>query len=131
MPKPVLDAVSVCAADIERAIEFYKLLGFDFDGGFRMDDHVEPVRCDGEPRLMIDSAALIEQLTGEPPRAPNHSVIAMLCESPAEVDAYVAKIEAAGFEVKAQPMDAFWGQRYATVMDADGYRVDLFAELNA
>jgi uncharacterized glyoxalase superfamily protein PhnB len=131
MPKPVLDAVAVSAVNIDRAIEFYTLLGFDFEGGFKMDDHVEPVRRVGEPRLMIDSAALMEKLTGEAPRAPNHSIFAMLCETPAEVDAYTAKIETAGFEIKTQPWDAFWGQRYATVSDADGYRIDLFAELDA
>jgi uncharacterized glyoxalase superfamily protein PhnB len=26
-------------------------------------------------------------------------------------------------------MDAFWGQRYATVLDPDGNSVDLFASL--
>ena len=29
-----------------------------------------------------------------------------------------------------EPMDAFWGQRYATVLDPDGNSVDLFAELS-
>jgi uncharacterized glyoxalase superfamily protein PhnB len=27
------------------------------------------------------------------------------------------------------PWDAFWGQRYATVLDPDGNSVDLFAAL--
>ncbi|WP_417270339.1 VOC family protein [Celeribacter sp.] len=131
MGKPVLDAVAVSAADMERAKTFYALLGFDFEGegAFHSDDHIEPVRGVGEPRLMIDSAALMEKLTGEEPRAPNHSAFAMLCDSPAQVDALAAKVEAAGFTVLVAPWDAFWGQRYATVADADGYRVDLFAPL--
>lgn len=129
MPKPILDAVAVSAHDMSRAKMFYTLLGFEFDGGFESEDHVEPVRRAGEPRLMIDRATLMEKLIGEMPRAPNHSVFAMLCDSPAEVDAYTAKIKAAGFAVLTEPWDAFWGQRYATVADADGYRVDLFAPL--
>lgn len=129
MPKPILDAVAVSTSDMDRAKAFYALLGFDFVGGFESDDHVEPVRRAGEPRLMIDSAALMEKLTGEPPRAPNHSIFAMLCDSPAEVDAYAANIKEAGFAVLTEPWDAFWGQRYATVADADGYRIDLFAAL--
>lgn len=129
MPKPILDAVAVSTSDMDRAKAFYALLGFDFVGGFESDDHVEPVRRAGEPRLMIDSAALMEKLTGEPPRAPNHSIFAMLCDSPAEVDAYTANIKEAGFAVLTEPWDAFWGQRYATVADADGYRIDLFAAL--
>ncbi|WP_252729752.1 VOC family protein [Pacificibacter marinus] len=129
MPKPILDAVAVSATDMTRAKTFYTLLGFEFDGGFVSDDHIEPIRRSGEPRLMIDSAALMEKLNGEAPRAPNHSVFAMLCDSPAEVDACVAQIKAAGFAVLTAPWDAFWGQRYATVADADGYRIDLFAPL--
>jgi catechol 2,3-dioxygenase-like lactoylglutathione lyase family enzyme len=129
MPKPTLDAVAVSAKDMNRAKAFYALLGFDFDGGFVSEDHIEPVRRAGEPRLMIDSAALMEKLNGAAPRAPNHSIFAMLCDSPAEVDACVAQIKAAGFEVLTAPWDAFWGQRYATVVDDDGYRIDLFAPL--
>jgi uncharacterized glyoxalase superfamily protein PhnB len=29
------------------------------------------------------------------------------------------------------PFDAFWGQRYATVLDPDGNTVDLFAPLGS
>jgi uncharacterized glyoxalase superfamily protein PhnB len=130
MPKPILDAVAVSAVDIERAKVFYTMLGFEFEGGFDSADHVEPVRRTGEPRLMIDSAALMEKLTGQVPHAPNHSIFAMLCDTPVEVDAYVRKIKDAGFAVLTEPWDAFWGQRYATVADADGYRIDLFAPLN-
>jgi predicted enzyme related to lactoylglutathione lyase len=129
MPNPILDAVAVSAENMDRAKAFYALLGFEFEGGFDSADHIEPVRRAGEPRLMIDSAALMEKLTGEAPRAPNHSIFAMLCDSPAEVDACVAQIKAAGFAVLTEPWDAFWGQRYATVVDADGYRIDLFAPL--
>ncbi len=129
MGKPVLDAVAVTATDMERAMAFYTLLGFDFEGGFVTEDHVEPVRAPGEPRLMIDHASLMEKLTGEAPRAPNHSCFALLCDNPAEVDAIAKMVEEAGFAVLTQPWDAFWGQRYATVADPDGYRVDLFAPL--
>lgn len=129
MATPVLDAVAVTAKDMERAQAFYALLGFDFEGGFQSDDHVEPVRRPGEPRLMIDSAALMEKLTGEAPHPPNHSAFALLCDSPAEVDAMAKTVQEAGFMVLVQPWDAFWGQRYATVADPDGYRVDLFAPL--
>ena len=131
MPRPTIDAVAVSATDMERSIAFYALLGFDFDGegAFISDEHVEPVRAAGEPRLMIDAAALMEKLTGERPHAPNHSVFAMLCDRPAEVDRVARDVAAQGHEVITAPWDAFWGQRYATVADPDGYRIDLFAAL--
>ena len=35
----------------------------------------------------------------------------------------------AGFEGKAEPWDAFWGQRFAYLRDPDGNTVALFAPL--
>ena len=35
----------------------------------------------------------------------------------------------AGHASKTAPRDAFWGQRYAQVIDPDGNVVDLFARL--
>ena len=131
MPKPVLDAVAVSSTDIDRTKAFYTLLGFDFEGegAFIMEEHVEPVRRAGEPRLMIDSAQMMENLMGEAPRPPNHSIFAMLCATPQEVDKMATVLKLAGHKFKVEPWDAFWGQRYATVFDPDGYMIDLFAEL--
>jgi uncharacterized glyoxalase superfamily protein PhnB len=39
-------------------------------------------------------------------------------------------LTAAGHHGKTAPWDAFWGQRYATVLDPDGNQVDLFAPLS-
>jgi uncharacterized glyoxalase superfamily protein PhnB len=55
--------------------------------------------------------------------------LAFLCDNPAEVDTLHAKITAAGFASHKEPWDAFWGQRYAQVVDPDGNLVDLFAPL--
>jgi uncharacterized glyoxalase superfamily protein PhnB len=55
--------------------------------------------------------------------------LAFLCESPSEVDATYERVVAAGYRGKKQPFDAYWGQRYATVLDPDGNGVDLFARL--
>ena len=38
---------------------------------------------------------------------------------------------AAGHRSHRAPWDAFWGQRYATVLDPDGNAVDLFAALGS
>jgi uncharacterized glyoxalase superfamily protein PhnB len=57
--------------------------------------------------------------------------LAFLAESPAEVDAVHARLTAAGYVSRKDPYDAFWGQRYATLMDPDGNPVDVFAPLAA
>jgi uncharacterized glyoxalase superfamily protein PhnB len=55
--------------------------------------------------------------------------LAVSCVSPAEVDRRHAELSALGAGSHLAPFDAFWGQRYATVLDPDGVRVDLYAAL--
>ncbi|MCF2904613.1 VOC family protein [Octadecabacter sp. CECT 8868] len=124
-----LDAVAVSTTDMAKTVAFYELLGFEFPEWGAEDQHVEPITKQGDVRLMIDTAALMEQLTGHAPVPPNHSSFAMLCDTPAEVDKAAAALKAAGHTLTVEPWDAFWGQRYATVKDPDGYQIDLFAEL--
>ena len=50
-------------------------------------------------------------------------------EEDGDVDATHARVVAAGFRSKKEPYDAFWGQRYAQVIDPDDNAVDLFAPL--
>lgn len=126
---PILDAVAVSSTDMPKTVAFYTLIGFEFAPLKGDEKHVEPITKDGDVRLMIDTADLMEQLTGERPTPPNHASFAMLCETPAEVDAIAAALADAGHTLTVEPWDAFWGQRYATVKDPDGYQIDLFAAL--
>ena len=129
MPRPVIDAVAVSTSNMQRTLAFYRCLGFAFPEVGDSDDHIEAETAPGGVRLMIDTAELMTKLTGAAPRPSNHSVFALLFESPAKVDAAAKAVADAGFTVSTAPWDAFWGQRYATVADPDGYRVDLFAPL--
>src|SRR4051794_16825948 len=121
-------AVAVSATDLSRAAAFYQLLGFAFPPIEAGTLHLESA---GGGRLMIDAAALLAELNGGPPRPGNPSGFALLFASPAEVDEAAGRVAAAGHTVVHQPFDAPWGQRYATVADPDGYRVDLFCPLPA
>ncbi len=49
----------------------------------------------------------------------------------AEVDEAWQDLTAAGYRGYLQPWDAFWGKRYAVVLDPDGRPVDLFATLGS
>jgi predicted enzyme related to lactoylglutathione lyase len=119
-------AVAVSATDLTRSTAFYELLGFSFPPIEEGTMHVE---SPGSVRLMIDTAGMLEELNGEPPRPGTASGFALLAGTPAEVDEAVGRVAAAGHTVVHQPFDAPWGQRYATVADPDGYRVDLFCPL--
>jgi catechol 2,3-dioxygenase-like lactoylglutathione lyase family enzyme len=121
-------AVAVSATDLRQARAFYELLGFRFPETASDDPHLE-AEDDSGVRLMIDSVSLLTDLYGEPPRPGSVAGFAMLLGAPAAVDETVSRVRAAGHAVVKEPYDAPWGQRYATVADPDGYRVDLFCPL--
>jgi len=119
--------VGVSATDLRRTVAFYELLGFTFPPFDAAEDHVESTG--GGARLMIDSAELLTGLLGESPRPGNTAAFAVRCPGPEQVDEAVDRVSAAGHLIVAPAFDAPWGQRYATVADPDGYRVDLYASL--
>jgi catechol 2,3-dioxygenase-like lactoylglutathione lyase family enzyme len=124
---PALNAIGIVSKDLGASVRFYRLLGVAFpdpDG-----DHVEATLPNGV-RLMLDALALIKSLDTDWTEPKGHRmVLAFECASPAEVDATHAKLTAAGHRSKTAPWDAFWGQRYAQVLDPDDNVVDLFAAL--
>jgi predicted enzyme related to lactoylglutathione lyase len=122
-----ISAVGVSATDLGRAVAFYSLLGFSFPPFAEGEDHVESTNRGA--RLMIDTAGLLTGLLGEPPRPGNTAAFAVRCATPSQVDGLVTRVSAAGHAVVTAPWDAPWQQRYATVADPDGYRVDLYAPL--
>ena len=124
---PKLDAIGIVSKDLRASVAFYRLLGLAFpDEGA---DHLEATTATGL-RVMLDDLKLIKTLNKDWTEPKGHRMnLAFACASPAEVDSLHAKITAAGHASKTAPWDAFWGQRYAQVVDPDGNVVDLFAAL--
>ena len=123
---PNLDAIGIVSADLARTRAFYGLLGVEIAEG---DDHVEATFPSGL-RLMFDTEDVVRSFRPEWQRATGNIVgLAFLCASAAEVDEAYARVVAAGFHGEKEPWDAFWGQRYAQLLDPDGTPVDLFAWL--
>ena len=120
------DAIGIVSADCEKAVRFYKLLGVELvrAGGH---EHFEAKTPSGI-RLLLDSVSLIQTFEPDCEKVRRSGV--SLCfkqESPEKVDEVYAAITNAGFEGKKAPWDAFWGQRYACILDPDGNQIDLFA----
>ena len=122
------DAVGIIAEHPEKSVAFYALLGVKLAkaGGA---EHYEAATPSGV-RIMLDSVALIRSFDPEWQK-PNGSGVVMCFKqaSAADVDRVYASIVAAGHRGKKAPWDAFWGQRYACVLDPDGNQIDLFAQL--
>ena len=123
---PQLNAIGIVASDLARSIRFYRLLGLDVpetpDEG-----HIDAFLPNGV-RLMLDTEETVRSFDAEWTRATGNQLgLAFECSGPGEVDEVYARVTGAGFHGEREPFDAFWGQRYATVLDPDGVPVDLYA----
>lgn len=127
---PYFDAIGIVASDMTASVGFYRLLGLPFPEGAEAEGHVEAV-LPGGARLMLDTEELVRSFdpTFQAPPSAGRIGLAFLCEDPDEVDRVYDSVLDAGYAGERPPWDAFWGQRYATVLDPDGNSVDLFAPL--
>jgi len=122
--------VGLITADMPAALAFYRKLGLDIPAGADSEGHVEVTLPNGL-RLAWDSEDEIKKFDTkwQQPSAPGRINFAFECGSPAEVDKAYEEVVAAGHKGHREPWDAFWGQRYASVLDPDGNSIDLYAPL--
>ncbi|STO07019.1 MULTISPECIES: VOC family protein [Exiguobacterium] len=121
-----LDMVGIVVEDMKRALDFYRLLGLAIPEAMDGEAHVEV--DDGGVRLAFDTVEVAESVYGEWKQATGHRVeLAFLCDSRDELDARYEAIVGHGYASHREPWDAFWGQRYAIVIDPDGNLISLFA----
>jgi uncharacterized glyoxalase superfamily protein PhnB len=124
---PALAAIGITTRNMKEAVRFYRLLGVEVTDP--EGDHLDATLPSGI-RLMWDTLELIKQLDPDWTEPRGHRMgLAFECTSPGDVDATHARVVKAGFRSKKEPWDAFWGQRYAQVIDPDDNVVDLFAQL--
>ncbi len=129
MPSPTLDAFGIVVTDMPHTLAFYRLLGLEFPEGSENEGHVETTLAGGV-RLMFDTVEVVRSFSEwEAPVGGHRMGLAFRCATPAEVDAAYATVTDAGHTGLKAPWDAFWGQRYAQLIDPDGNPVDLYAPL--
>jgi catechol 2,3-dioxygenase-like lactoylglutathione lyase family enzyme len=127
---PVLDVIGLVTTDLAASLAFYRRLGLDVPAGAETEPHAE-VTLPGGLRLCWDPVSTIHSFdpSWTAPTGSHRVSLAFRCDRPAEVDAVFADLTGAGYQAHLKPFDAFWGQRYATVLDPDGNPVDLYAAL--
>ncbi len=122
------DMIGLVVEDIKRSLAFYRHLGLDVTDPAEGEAYVE-VKANGY-RISWNSIEMVKKLEPKWTAPKGHRMeLAFLCDSPAEVDAAYSKLVTAGHEGHKEPWDAFWGQRYAVVVDPDGNHVSIFAPL--
>ena len=127
---PRIDVIGVVVDDMGPALAFYRRLGLEFPDGADSEGHVEAT-LPGGLRLALDTVEVIKSFEPgwTPPTGGHRMSLAFACDSPADVDALFESLADAGYRGQMAPWDAFWGQRYATVLDPSGNAIDLFAPL--
>lgn len=126
------DAIGLVATDLAASLAFYRRLGVNIPADADNQPHVEAV-LPGGLRLMWDPIETVRSFDPDWTPASGGSGrigLAFACDSPADVDKTYAELIKAGVRGYKEPWDAFWGHRYATVLDPDGNGVDLFAPLS-
>lgn len=114
-----------------KSLRFYRLLGLDIPEELDSETQAE-YRAPNGFVLSWSLESMFVELGG--PKWANlpgrgRMRLAFECESPEEVDGVYAKLITEGYASEAEPWDAFWGQRFAQVLDPDGAQLDLYAAL--
>ncbi len=124
------DLLSIITHDMAASLAFYRLLGMDVPADADAESHVE-VTLPGGFRIAWDTVAVVRSFDDDwtEPSGGHRMGFAFRCDTPAEVDALHDRVVAAGHPSHKAPWDAFWGQRYAIVVDPDGNPIDLFADV--
>lgn len=126
---PRFSVIELVTADMGQSLAFYRRLGLDIPADADDQPHVE-AKLPGGMRMAWDTVETIRSFDPDY-QQPGVSQISLAfdCDEPAQVDATYNDLVKAGYRGHHKPWDAFWGQRYATVLDPDGNGVDLFATL--
>lgn len=127
---PTLNTVALVTGDMEAAMAFYARLGLEFELDPHTSEHAD-CYLPGGLHVMLDTEAF-RTLFLPAWSAPAGGPRALLCfefATPADVDAKYAELTDAGCPGLAEPFDALWGMRYATVADPDGNGIDLYSSL--
>jgi len=126
---PTFSVIGIVVSDMGTSLAFYRRLGLDVPDA---DDqpHVE-ANLPGGLRMAWDTEDTIRSFdpAWSPPPPGGRVGLAFACDSPSDVDVTYRAMVDAGAMSHLEPWDAFWGQRYASILDPDGNGVDLFAPL--
>ncbi len=118
-----LAQVNLIVDDVERAKEFWTLLGFEWEP---RHPKAAVIAFPNGMNLVLhepDFARLWDPAYVGP--VAGSTVIDINVATRTDVDDLHDRVVAAGFSSSVAPWDTFFGSRYAIVCDADGHRVGL------
>jgi len=115
-----LSLVTLGVADLARAVGFYEALGWRAGNDWRGQD-VAFFQCGGLAVALWSRTELAADSTVADPGGWGGVTFAYNVRSPAEVDAVLAKAEAAGATIGRPGAETFWGGYSGVFVDPDGH----------
>jgi catechol 2,3-dioxygenase-like lactoylglutathione lyase family enzyme len=127
-----IDVITIAVSDLERALDFYRALGFESSGVIGTEFTGDDTNPSGSAAMFELEGGLVlalyprTELAKEanvpfgPPKAGEFS-IGQLVAGKADVDALLAKAEAAGATLTDQPHERPWGIYSGYFRDLDGH----------
>ena len=124
----MFDSIGIAVKDSAKSLEFYSLFGLDFKNFD--DSHFEAKTTCGI-RIMLDTHELLKKINLDWRESINPTTTLGFSQNkPSDVDFLYKKVVQKGYRSIHEPWDAFWGQRYASVLDPDGNQIDIFSDLD-
>lgn len=126
-----LHTVGITVKNLGKSLSFYRTLGLPIPQGQDNEHHVEFTSEDGYSIGFIPETTMLHTNPNwQAPTGDNRISLQFACKTPAEVDETYKKLIEAGHQSFKEPWNAFWGQRFAQVIDPDGNNIGFFAPLN-
>ena len=136
-PRARFGGIDVVCKDMNASLAFYRALGMDipeekvwsdangpqhvdlhFDGGVGFDIDTESLTIGYSPNWAKSAAAGAA------------SVLSFRVDTRDDVDALHDHMVSLGYESHLAPWDAFWGARFAIIVDPDGNHVSLMSPMD-
>lgn len=130
-PRARFGGIDVVCKDMNASLAFYRALGMDIPEEKVWSDDKGPqhvdLHFDGGVGFDIDTESLT---TGYSPKwAGTGSMLSFRVDTRDDVDALHDHMVSLGYESHLAPWDAFWGARFAIIVDPDGNHVSLMSPM--
>ena len=131
---PILNQLNIVAKDFDQTIEFYRRLGINIPDSVNLPNGTRhtTITLPNGMTFEVDNQALakIYNPGWQRPEGSSPVLIGFALPTREEVDKRYAELINAGYEGHRPPFDAFWGARYAIVVDPDGNDVGLMSPID-
>ena len=127
----MLDGLNLVVRDMPAMVEFYRLLGIDFEDALPpWDRHHRRGSPGGDVDFDLDSSEFASMWAEGWPTGQSGVVIGFRVASREAVDELHGALTEKGHGSQQEPYDAFWGARYAIVSDPDGNAVGIMSPID-